>query len=942
MYSVRKGILLFILFIFSLKSFAGTIKGIVKDKDGGDPLIGAIVILEGTSFTAITGLDGTYMFKGLPAGSYNLKVKYASYEDYTKKISIAQDETLTLNIGQVSKTSALTEVTIKGKYRAGTAEEARSLEKNSDNVMNVMSAREIELLPDITVANVLQRVSGVQVERDANGEARYISIRGMDKRYNYTTVDGVKIASPDDKARFVPLDIFPAEILERTEVIKTLTPDMEGDAIGGVTNLVMKNAPDHLMVYASAATGYNENLLNEHYNSFDKGAILGKDPYQVNGPAYMAKSTDFPLNSSVIKSIQAPVNDLYSATLGNRFFKNKKLGVLVSGSYQNTFKETNNLFFKPASQPALNNTPLFDDLDLRKYSTQETRIGLHANIDYRFNDKNIITLGALFVHLNQYEERNIVDSVITSVNRPGPGLGTVDYKDRTAQRTDNIQNFQLKGKHMLTSRLKVDWTGAYSKATRNVPDMTEFTTENNFYLDSSKKIQQKGQILKSISKSWEKTTDEDLQAFLNVTYTPSIFGKDIEFKVGGMYRTKNRDNYYNKYDLSPYGPVSGVPYTSVQALTAANYSVSSSPTGVVNGYGLDYKVKENISAYYAEGRINFFKNRLEVLGGVRIENTYVYDTANLDPKLVVGVTSTDQYTDVLPSVSLKYKLSSKENLRLSYFSSISRPSFFEVVPYSFAGEDFNEVGNPYLLHSTANNLDARYEWFPKGIDQVLIGAFYKNITDPIEYSLVRYTTSAQSLQPVNLPNPATNYGAEIVITKYFHYFGVTANYTYTHSSVTVNSIYVGDSVVAGKTVQNYYHGTTTRPLQGQAAHVGNIALIYKNPKLGLDLQLGEQYTGRHISLAYNYTGLDYWQRGLLVSSFSGEKRIVKHLTVYVKINNLLNTKSIIEQNVSNSSFNNINVPINYLPYQNQKDGKTLVESSTYGRNYLIGIRYKFD
>ncbi len=347
--------------------------------------------------------------------------------------------------------------------------------------------------------------------------------------------------------------------------------------------------------------------------------------------------------------------------------------------------------------------------------------------------------------------------------------------------------------------------------------------------------------------------------------------------------------------------------------------------------------------YYAQAKIHFFNDKLEVLGGVRVENTHLHDSANLDPHLRAGVFSTDDYMNVLPSLHLKYALSKRENLRLSYFSSITRPSFFELVPYTFPGEDFDEMGNPNLVASVAKNLDLRYEWFPKGIDQVLIGAFYKNIANPIEYELTTPTgPSNVVIQPNNLPNAATNYGAEVVITKYFHYFGVTANYTYTHSAVTVPSLYLGDTAASPKPVQHTYHVTETRPLQGQAAHVGNIALIYKNPKMGLDLQLGEQYTGRHIVIAYGYQGLDYWQRGLLTSSFSGEKRIVKHVSLYVKVNNLLNTKTIIEQNVSNSTFNNPANPLYYLPYQNQKDGKTLVESSTYGRNYLVGIRYKLD
>ena len=93
-----------------------------------------------------------------------------------------------------------------GRTEAG----ARLIERNAMNVVNVMSARVMELSPDVTVANVLQRMSGVTVERNSSGEGQYAILRGMDKRYNYTLVNGVQIPSPDNKNRFVPLDMFPS------------------------------------------------------------------------------------------------------------------------------------------------------------------------------------------------------------------------------------------------------------------------------------------------------------------------------------------------------------------------------------------------------------------------------------------------------------------------------------------------------------------------------------------------------------------------------------------------------------------------------------------------------------------------------------------------------------------------------------------------------------
>ena len=268
--SGKQNILAILFLLLCFKSFSGTIKGIVTEKQSGDPLAGAIVSLHGTKFGTATGLDGTYELKDVPAGEYDLEITFPSLKRYSEHITV-KDEAMVINKELEPISKELDEVKVTGKYNNGTDEQARNIEKSSSVEMNIMSARTIELLPDITVANVLQRVSGLQMQRDVNGDARYATIRGMDRRYNYTEVDGVVIPSPDDKGRYVPLDIFPAEIMDRIEVNKTLTPDMEANAIGGATNLVMKKAPDHFVIYVSAATGYNQNLFDEHYNSFYKG-----------------------------------------------------------------------------------------------------------------------------------------------------------------------------------------------------------------------------------------------------------------------------------------------------------------------------------------------------------------------------------------------------------------------------------------------------------------------------------------------------------------------------------------------------------------------------------------------------------------------------------------------------------------------------------------------
>lgn len=922
-----------LLFIFSFfttgLAIAGTIKGVVVDGKNGEPLAGAPVMLKGTAYVTVSGLDGSFSFMNIPAGKYEVNAKYSSYEKWEKDISVTEDGVSKLKISLQVKSTELHEFQVKSHFKNGSDEQARSKEKNSDVVMNSMSARTIELLPDITVANVLQRVSGITVQRDATGEARYATIRGMDKRYNYTLVNGVKIPSPDDKARYIPMDIFPAEILDRLDVIKSLTPNMEGDAVGGVMNLIMKDAPNSFTLSASAATGANQTLLDRSFTQFESKGINAKDPAALNSKGYQATTSDFTRANSDFQHTNVKPNDLFSLTIGNRFLRDKKLGVIFSGSYQNTFKGSNDIIFIPSAQPDIGNTASITDVLVRQYSKQETRTGLHAKVDYRFNKRNEISLYGLFLQLNERESRYTVDTTV-NINRTGAGTGPVDITSRSAFRKQNVMNATLMGNHILTDRLKVGWRGAVSRATRDVPDMAEIHTSTGASRDTAGNQIVQPEIIKSWTHSWENTKDQDYEGYIDITYMPNIFGKDVEFMAGGMYRHKDRTNYYNKYTLDP---------TSSREDFTGIYNDSfkvSNPAGVLPYNDLTYTVTENISAYYLQGKL-MVGNKLQVLGGVRMENTYQHYTIAKDPNVFVGQNGTFQYTDVLPSIHFKYMLSNHENLRLSYFSSISRPGFFEIVPYTFPGESFDEVGNYKLKHAQAQNLDLRYEWFPKGLDQVLVGGFYKNIMDPIEYALTTVGgPSNQAIMPINqTTSNATNYGIELVVTKYFRNFGFSLNYTYTHSS-TVDSVRSYLRNASGNA--QFYNVTETRPLQGQAAHIGNFSLLYKNQKLGFDANLAFSYTGRMIAYVSPFVDLDYWQKGLALFDFACEKKVSRHVYLYAKINNLLNTATVIEMKTPKDKFTT--APYS-LPYQTLS-GNLLLERHEYGRNYLVGIRFKLN
>lgn len=286
-------IFVFFLLLSSQQLFSQTIKGKVVDANSGEPLVGATVKIDGEQKVVFVKLDGTYSIK-LKAGSFKVSVSYQGYKDGAiQSVSISGTETKSLNFSLESTANVLSSVTVNATGFNDGDKGARRIEKVAEPILNVLSAKTIQLLPDITVANALQRVSGVTIEKSGSGEGRYPIIRGMEKRYINTLVNGIKIPSPDNKNRYIPLDLFPSELLERLEVSKSLTPSMEGDAIGGTINLVMKDAPSKLLVQANGSLGFSSAFADNPYQKFDKSSMNKLSPAEIKGNTYTAVPGDF-------------------------------------------------------------------------------------------------------------------------------------------------------------------------------------------------------------------------------------------------------------------------------------------------------------------------------------------------------------------------------------------------------------------------------------------------------------------------------------------------------------------------------------------------------------------------------------------------------------------------------------------------------------------------
>lgn len=906
---------------------AQSIKGTVTDATTGEPMFGATVLIKENGMKRLIQLDGNFQFKSLVPGVYHIEVSFTNHKTISKEVSVVKGKSAEIRFNLESSTVELSGITILAGGN-GTDRTIRALEKNSNQLVNIVSAKNMELLPDITVANVMQRVSGVNLEKNSAGEARYPIIRGMEKRYINTLVNGIKIPSPDNKSRFIPLDLFPSEILERLEVSKSLTPSMEADAIGGTINLVMKDAPSSKLLQLNLSEGYNNIFSDQPFLKFDRNSISKLSPTELHGSNYIATPGDFSNQSLYYTELKAPKNMTLGLTTGNRFGKDKKLGILISGSYQNIHSGNQSTLFLPNAQPGLDNIPQFIDLYSRQYSTQNQRLGLNGKVDYKFNKNNKISLLNTFVRLDAMQVRHNFDTIALN------SLLSEAY--RTSWQYQSIYNSTLQGLHQLSSSLQLDWTLGYSTAKNNLPDLGSFSHEYPVLVDATKGTVTKGtpDILGTMSRGWTHNSDKDVTGNINVTKQLSFYGRPMELKFGGLFRTKNRDNFYNSYSMNPLLPTG----SSVQTFTTLYNAVftfkGSNAMPSLNGN--NYTFNENIAAGYIQGKFNL-TSRIELLGGFRYENTYQEYETELS-KDVDAKSGSIHYADLLPSAQLKYKINNAQALRISYYEAIARPQFAELIPDGpDSYETFKEKGNPTgLKHTLANNYDVRYEFFPGNADQILIGTFYKRIQDPIEYNAVKTGVTSQNLIPTNI-GTATNYGIEAVFTKYFGVFGVSANYTYTQSKVTNDSMLLSYRNTAGVRTSKYV--SETRPLQGQANHIGNISLLFKSTRLGLDAQLAVVYTGERISLVSPYAGLHYWQQPITGIDFSFEKKVVKKLTFYGKLTNLTNSPSIVSLHIPYSTYMTSSGS-RPLAMQSDPAHKIIVQKDYLKSSFLFGLRFK--
>ena len=532
-------------------AFAQTAVVKVKITDEQNLLLpGASVSLEDKKFNAVSGSDGIAVLSNIPAGKHTIIITYIGYKDYKSDFTASGNVT-ELNAKIESGVVSLGNVIVLGDRLKGQAK-ALNQQKNSDNVTNIISADQIGRFPDANIGDAIKRVPGITMQND-QGEARNIIVRGMGPEFNSVTFNGERIPSAEGDNRRVQMDLIPSDMIQTVEVNKTLTADMDADAIGGSVNLVSRAAPNGLRVSGTVAGGFSP-IRNDGFN----GTV--------------------------------------NLVVGDRIVKDK-LGFVLSGSYNsNKFGSDNveSVWSKDA------NGKLFvSDNDVRVYNEFRIRRSLAATIDYKINPLHTIYVTGSYNWRDDKENRfrlrhryrgdaenpNPTDLIydgngeITGYSN-GEVLrqtkGGLDNNRNEARRLEDqrVRSLAVKGDHLF-GKLKATWSLQFAKASEERPHERYFAmgrrniTINQNIADTEFPVLTDNTALTGYTRLSELTEqfqdqyEKDVNAKLNFELPASIIkNQKGVLKFGARLRTKEkvRNNNFFEYDpVTSFGNISLLP-----------------------------------------------------------------------------------------------------------------------------------------------------------------------------------------------------------------------------------------------------------------------------------------------------------------------------------------------------------------------------------------------
>jgi hypothetical protein len=286
--------LIFCLFItdISLAQSSGSISGKIIDANTGEYIIGANVLIEGTNIGSASDIDGNYSIINIKPGKYNLLVSYISYTKSTiQGIEVFEAKNTTANITLKSETIELKdEVIVVGELSNQYEAALLNQRKKSIQISDGISAEEIRRSTDNTTAETLKRVPGLTLL-----DNKYIYVRGVSERYNGALLNNSPLASSEPDKRDFAFDLIPSNLIENAIVIKSFTPDEQGDFSGGLVKVNTVEFPVKTIFTFNYSTSYVNDVSTKSFKTYQGGGTdyLGIDDGFRDLPAGMPDPLTF-------------------------------------------------------------------------------------------------------------------------------------------------------------------------------------------------------------------------------------------------------------------------------------------------------------------------------------------------------------------------------------------------------------------------------------------------------------------------------------------------------------------------------------------------------------------------------------------------------------------------------------------------------------------------
>jgi outer membrane receptor protein involved in Fe transport len=883
---LKSRIFYFFLFI-SVNAIAqtGTIRGNLKDAKTNDDLIGATVKVEGTTFGAMTDVNGFFSISKVPVGKVKIKITYVSYKDKILNDVEVKDGIVTeINTNMEEEGSVLQEVKVVASRMTNTEVSLMSEIKASQMVVNGISAQQIAKTLDRDAAQVVKRVPGITIVGD-----RFINVRGLNQRYNNVMLHNAFTPSMETDVKSFSFDIIPSSQIDRLLIYKSPSAELPGEFAGGLIKIFTKGIPDNNNLVVEYGTSYRENTTmqdfyaanqpNSYWTGFNSGyySLPKFFPNRISNIANNSAAVEAAgkqlRNEWVAKQSTASPDQRFSITGNYKFnVSGVKIGNITAINYSNS--RTNFAVARNDFNANINNqqSPIYNFND-QQY-IHNIRVGVIHNWAFRLNDNHTIELKNLF---NQMSNGNYI-------RRTGRAIEANYNPDNHSfnQVYRGIYTGQITGKHTFNNgKTLIDWVGGYNNSFREQPDYRRYRSDvETANSDSSPRslYVPVGTASAFFLGRWFSEMKENAYT-VGVNLAQKVALKDekeLEIKAGVFFEEKDRS-----FDGRNLGYVRGSGFDS----NLFNGTITNLFNNINNTTGIKIDEQTNPNDSYTAGNtllagygmVNVpLSKKFNAIVGLRVED----NTQRLESAFLGGAKASvsNPVTSALPSTNLSYNFSDKMLVRAAYGRTINRPEFRELAPFSFYDFDFNVVYEGYtgLKISTVDNFDARWEFYPTPSEVISLAAFYKKFKNPIEIEVEPGSGSlgAKTFIYQNADN-AQSAGLELEVKKGLA--SISASPFLEKISVLFNAAWIYSRV---KLREGSEGQSDNRPLQGQSPYIVNTGINYNNPKTNFQVNLLYNVIGKRIFAVgfQGYPDLYEMPRNVMDLTFSkgiGERILVK-------------------------------------------------------------------